>query len=209
MKIFCIGLNKTGTTSLKHLFEKEGIKVANQSDFEKMTAKFYKNPDSILKIIDKVNPNITTFFQDIPFAIPGFWKLLVDRYPDSKFILSVRDSAEQYYNSLVNFHTKSWGNVFDPNILKKIKYVQPGFSYTFMVDILGCPPEDPYNKEYLTRMYDRHQFEIEDFFRNNLHNQFIKINLANEDDFVGLNNFLGLNFKSTKFPHLHSFSYVD
>jgi hypothetical protein len=49
MRVFCIGMNKTGTTSLNHLFEREGFKVAKQPDFEKMTAQFYKHGSILIK----------------------------------------------------------------------------------------------------------------------------------------------------------------
>lgn len=211
MKIFCIGMNKTGTTSLNHLFEREGVKVAKQQDFEKMTARFYKKGsiENILRVIDRLNPNIDIFFQDIPFAVPGLWRYLVARYPDAKYVLSVRDSAEQYYNSLVNFHKKGWGvNIFDPDEIKKLKYIENGFSYRFLVEILGCPPDEPYNKEYLTALYDKHEREVESFFTKHMPNQFIKINLSNTD-FQTFNDFIGLDFKSTEFPHRNATKYVD
>lgn len=211
MKIFCIGMNKTGTTSLKHLFESEGVKVVKQQDFEKMTARFYKKGsiENILRVIDRLNPNIDIFFQDIPFAVPGFWRYLVARYPDAKYILSVRDSAEQYHNSLTNFHKRGWQiNIFDPEELKKINYIEPGFSYRFLVEILGCPKNDPYDKDYLISLYDKHVADVERYFADKP-DKFIKINLSNAEDFDKLNQFVGLNFMNTEFPHRNATKYVD
>ena len=212
MRVFCIGMNKTGTTSLNHLFEREGFKVAKQRDFEKMTAQFYKQGsiENILRVIDRTNPKTNVFFQDIPFAIPGFWRYLVYRYPDAKFVLSVRDSPDQYYNSLVTFHKREWGiDIFDPEKLKKVKYIERGFPYRFMVEILGCPAEDPYNKDHLTSLYNKHIEDVERFFKKNLTDRFIKINLANQCDYERLNEFIGLNFNHTEFPHLHTTDHVD
>lgn len=211
MKIFCIGMNKTGTTSLKYLFEKEGIKTTKQADFEKLTAKYYRKGriEHILRIIDTINPNIDVFFQDIPFAVPGFWRYLVARYPDAKFVLSVRDSADQYYKSLINFHRKGWQiDINDVEQLKQVPYIEQGFSYRFLVEILGCPPDEPYNKEYLTGLYDKHEREVESFFTEYMPDRFIKINLSNSD-FKTFNDFIGLDFKSTEFPHRNATKYVD
>ena len=46
-------------------------------------------------------------FQDIPFALPFTFQALDQPFPGSKFILSVRRDAEEWYGSLTRFAT-SW-----------------------------------------------------------------------------------------------------
>ena len=50
------------------------------------------------------------FFQDFPFSKPFTFTSLDQAFPNSKFILTIRDSPEQWYNSLVKFRTRLLNN---------------------------------------------------------------------------------------------------
>ena len=67
-KIFCIGLNKTGTTSLGLFFEKAGFNVAKQHEGE-LLLRSYINRDfkEITKYVTKSKYSV---FQDVPFSLP-------------------------------------------------------------------------------------------------------------------------------------------
>jgi len=49
------------------------------------------------------------FFQDIPFSCPNTYKPLAAAFPGAKFILSTRATADQWYESLVRYHTQIVG----------------------------------------------------------------------------------------------------
>ena len=52
MKIFCIGFNKTGTTSLKNLLLEEGFRDSNQNHFEQNLDSYVsKNSSTFINII--------------------------------------------------------------------------------------------------------------------------------------------------------------
>lgn len=104
-KIFCVGRNKTGTTSLTKAFEDLGFVVGNQRTAERMLH-HYKNRD--FKPIIKYCKSAQVF-QDFPFSYPETYKHLDKAYPNSKFILTIRDSADQWYNSVTKFHAKMFG----------------------------------------------------------------------------------------------------
>ena len=106
-KVFCIGRNKTGTTSIAKIFNEIGLDVAPQEHFELLIKDWYKNDFS--KIITSVKYKGISF-QDIPFSLPKTFEILDNEFPNSKFILTVRDSPEAWYKSLTTFHAKLFGN---------------------------------------------------------------------------------------------------
>ena len=82
MKIFCIGLSKTGTTSLAHALTILGYKTKDNPGIINYDAGDLSSIDtSALEENDAIS--------DTP--IPSFYRELDTKYPDSKFILTVRD----------------------------------------------------------------------------------------------------------------------
>lgn len=81
-KIFGIGLSKTGTTSLSRALEMSGYKTR---DYLGITR--YSAGDLSSINLDEINSNDA--FTDTP--IPSFYKVLDVEYPNSKFILTIRN----------------------------------------------------------------------------------------------------------------------
>ena len=106
-KHFCIGRNKIGTTSLKCIFEDLGFIVGNQRAAELLTDRYYFSQD-----FSPITEYCRTaqVFQDVPFSYPETYRHLDAAYPNSKFILSVRDNADQWYQSITRFHSKHFEN---------------------------------------------------------------------------------------------------
>ena len=127
-KIFCIGSNKTGTTSLKHSFERFGYVVGKQRRAEKLSDKYYSQ--------QKFGPIVeycesAQVFQDVPFSYTNTFPHLDGAFPNSKFILSIRDE-ELWYSSLVRFHTKLFGiggEIPSVTNLQNANYSSKGFIY--------------------------------------------------------------------------------
>jgi len=73
----------------------------------------------------------TQFFQDIPFSLPFAYVVLDQAFPNSKFILTLRDSPQQWYDSLTRFYSKKWGRKREPahqgEFTKSKIYYQRGF----------------------------------------------------------------------------------
>lgn len=203
-KIFCIGYNKTGTCSLSELFNVEGYAAAPQRNFEVEVDNYLaKEPkEEILYIHNIINLiNITfkdyTFFQDVPFSLPNFYRYLCDSLPDAKFILSTRNNAEDWYNSLLGFYITFWGKESVINL----KTDKPNI-FNIAVECWGGPAECWYNKDALMYGYREHINDAREYFKEK--DNFIEINLSNHDDFKKLEYFLNVKFKSTKFPKKNS-----
>jgi len=96
-KIFCIGLNKTGTTSLKKEMILQGFVVGNQRKAELLFDDWVQR--DFRRIIRYCRT--AQFFQDEPFSCPYTFIAMDQAFLGSKFILTIRDDAEQWYNSLI------------------------------------------------------------------------------------------------------------
>ena len=94
-KVFCIGLNKTGTTSLKKESGLQGYTVGNQRQAELLFDDWVKR--DFKRIIRYCHT--AEFFQDAPFSYPYTFIALDQAFPGSKFILTLRDNADEWYYS--------------------------------------------------------------------------------------------------------------
>ena len=104
-KIFCIGQVKTGTTSFESSLKELGFRMGNQPSIELLLKDWGKrNFKPIIEYCRSADA-----FQDEPFSLPFTFQAPDQAYPKSKFILTIRDSAEQRYQSLTNFHSKLFG----------------------------------------------------------------------------------------------------
>lgn len=86
-KIFCIGRNKTGTTSLKTALSDLGYRIGNQHRAEQLITHYR---DREWKPIVEYCYTADAF-QDVPFSLPFTYVVMDRAFPGSKFILSVRD----------------------------------------------------------------------------------------------------------------------
>ncbi len=189
-KYFCIGRNKTGTTSLKRAFMDLGFIVGDQRTAERLlpyyTAKNYK---PIFRYCRSAQ-----VFQDIPFSLPNTYKHLSSKFPNSKFILTVRDSPEQWYQSITKFHSKLFGdgNVPTEEHLKNAEYVYKGFMWEAQKAICNSPNRGMYNKEALLESYREYNSGVLKFFENR-EEDLLVINLSDGSSYQKLVDFLNVS----------------
>jgi hypothetical protein len=178
-KVFCIGEAKTGTTSLEKTFKLLGYLVGDQRAAE-MLLRHYIRRD--FKPIIKYC-RTAQVFQDNPFGLSETYKHLDRAFPNSKFILSVRDSPDQWYNFLVNSHAKKFGKGSVPTAdqLKNANYVWKGWVWESLQEQFGVDERDPYNKEKLVRAYVKHNEDVIEYFRGR--DNLLVINLADPESF--------------------------
>ena len=199
MKIFCIGYNKTGTTSLSCVMSNNNISVAPQQPFEyNLESYFYENYNTFTNMIKYDYYNIT-FFQDVPFSLPYFYKFLDKEFPNSKFILTVRDDENEWYDSLIRFYKKIFINFHNPH--KIDSYVYKGILFKILTKTWEAPKYDPYNEKILKESYLKHNQDVENYFKNT--NKLLKINLKDKNLKEKIENFLDYKFKNKDIPHLN------
>lgn len=197
-KYFCIGRNKTGTSSLKKAFEDLGFITGNQREAEILYDKYYFN-NEFDPVIDYCKT--AQVFQDAPFSCPDTFKYLDKAYPGSKFILTVRDDAEQWYQSLIKFHIKLFGEgerIPTSEDLKNAEYVRKGFMYN-MLKLYNTSDSDPYNKDILIAHYEKHNQEILNYFKDRP-DDLLVLNVSKADDYKRFVKFIGVESPFSQFP---------
>ncbi|SHI37886.1 hypothetical protein SAMN04488096_101355 [Mesonia phycicola] len=198
-KIFCIGLNKTGTTSIERVLKGFQFKMGNQEKAELLLKNWYdRDFKSIIKFCKKAEA-----FQDIPFSLPYTYMFLEQHYPQAKFILTVRDNEEQWYNSITKFHAKLWSDnkLTPPNAteLRNAIYRYKGWAFEANQFMFNTDENEPYNKETLIAYYKNHNYQVQRYFES-MPDKLLVINVSNSDDYYKLCKFLNKPAQGTDFP---------
>ena len=202
-KIFCIGLGKTGTTSLENLLSMFGFSLGNQAVGEVLSHDWLinQNPERIIRFCHTADA-----FQDAPFGYPGLYKELDKAFPNSKFILTVRDTPEKWFESLIRFHTKLFSS--DPSRppneddLNNASYRYKGYMLETHILLYGYPKTPLYDESTYKDHYVRNNNEKRSYFKDRP-NDFLELNLAISEDFQRLCEFLNIETDIIGFPLLN------
>jgi hypothetical protein len=197
-KIFCIGANKTGTTSLKAFLRTLGVPVGSQHKGEALLGAWReRNFGPILELASSARA-----FQDFPFSAPFTYQALDAGFPEAKFILTVRD-AESWYRSLTSFHTRIIGKERLPTAedLRAFAYVYPGWILDVMKAVYGIDDASPYDKAALVGCFERHNAAVTEYFRYRGGSLLI-INLATLGSAERIATFCGLRYEGQPMLHL-------
>lgn len=214
-KIFCIGANKTGTTSLAATLEIMGYSLANQIDQEIHISKqtYLGNYEPLKEYVEKYE-----VFQDIPFSVDNFYIVADSLFPNSKFILTERNS-EKWFESVVNYDKKKYNLdkldfSNDSDLNKKFFYLFEGYrKMTMERSIIDFEENNLvyrwnllYNKEHLIKIYETRNKEIKKYFLNR-NRSFLILDLDKDKDTKKLCEFLNIPIKyNFEFPHLNKTS---
>lgn len=196
-KIFCIGKNKTGTTTLQKTMHMHGIRTGNQVRGELLMEDYaLRDFKKIIRYCRSAQA-----FQDLPFSFPETYKHLDRAYPNSKFILTIRDSDTQWYNSLVKFHTQKFSSTNQPPTkedLQAATYREPGFAWKVNRILHDTPEDDLYNEDLLKASYNEYNTKVKQYFKDR--DNLLIINVSQEGDYQKLCKFLGFEPIMKTFP---------
>lgn len=198
-RIFCIGRNKTGTTSLKKALSEFGYIIGDQVKAE-LLMKEYKNYNwkPILEYCKTAEA-----FQDVPFSSPYTWLILHEHFPNAKFILTYRE-PEKWYKSITSFHSKLFTESIRTPIkkdLQEAEYRYKGFVWEINRAVYKTPENDIYNKEELIENYNAHNYSVMHYFKDNPN--FLAIDVSEKNSYQQLALFLGKKPIHDSFPHLN------
>jgi len=197
-KIFCVGLNKTGTTSLEKEMISLGYTVGNQMRGTRLINNWAKRDFKPIIQLGKT----AQFFQDAPFSYPYTYIAMDMAYPNSKFILTVRDNPEEWYNSLTRFHSKLWGDGNTPPTAEDLKRAPgpwPESRYEIRMKVNNVTENEPYNKDVLVDFYNTHNKNVKEYFRHRP-DDLLVLNLKEKESYARFCQFLGIEQKKTFFP---------
>jgi len=171
-KVFCIGFHKTGTTSLAEALQVLGYRVTGPNGV--------RDPDIATKVRPMAWELVEKYdaFQDNPWPI--LYRELDQRYPGSKFVLTVRETGSWMRSQLKHFGQRE-------TAMRKWIYG----------DTHGCPEG---NEEVYVRRYEAHNREVLEYFRDRP-GDLLVMELAKGDGWNKLAPFLGKPIPSVPFPH--------
>jgi hypothetical protein len=200
-KVFCIGRNKTGTTSLEQVFRFLGYSVGDQRSAELLAVQWeYRNWSPIVEYC-----NSADFFQDVPFSMDGTYAVLDDAYPDAKFILTIRDDSKSWYDSFIRFQTKilDLGRLPTANDLKSFDIVHRGWILEQQKRLFKIEDKELYNEELYRAHYENYNERVINHF-NGRESKLLVLNLKSEGGLQKLRDFLGVEIALDEFPHLNT-----
>lgn len=200
-KVFCIGRNKTGTTSLAAALKILGFRVAPENEaIDLLIPWSVRDFRPIVRFCHQYDA-----FQDAPFSCPFTYQAVDMEFPNSKFILSIRTTADEWYESLIRYHSKLFNSTEPPNSqqLKDRVRGYRGRMWDGQRLVFGITEETLYDAEIYKSHYLRHNVEVVDYFRHRP-DSLLLLNLKECTGWEELCRFLGRPVPDTPFPHLNS-----
>ncbi|MGB5965064.1 MAG: sulfotransferase [Sulfurimonadaceae bacterium] len=200
-KVFCVGQNKTGTTTVEAVLKSLGYKMGDQVKGEMLMSEWavrdFKNIVNLCKTADA--------FQDIPFSNDFTYTVLDYAFPKSKFILTVRDNKDEWYESITRFHTKLVGKDRLPTAddLKEFNYRYKGFLWEAQQVKYGIDETTVYDYEIYTDQYEMHNHRVQEYFKHRPEDLLV-LNLSEDNAMEKLYTFLGINYNGEDMPHLNA-----
>ena len=212
-KVFGIGANKTGTTSLELILNMLGFNLPSQKEQEILLVRQLQN-GNFSPLIDFCHKYDA--FQDNPFSTGLTFAQADALFPNSKFILTIRD-AEDWFKSRLRFNLKRLGltsiEELNENFFKnKNRYLYENYEYENLrrqaITVKNNLIEENWNvvwdKESAIERYNYRNEQIIKYFAFRK-NQLLVIDLSKEKNTSRLLEFLNIPTKfSTKIPHLNS-----
>lgn len=200
MKVFCVGWNKTGTTSVEHALRGFGLRMGDQPAAEMLLEDWARR--DFRRVIELCRS--ADAFQDIPFSLPYTFQAVDAAFPGSKFILTMRDSPEQWYESLTRFHTKIVGKGRLPTAadLRAFSYRYPGFVWRYHELVHAADETTLYQRDRYITHYAVHNHQIIEYFRFRP-GTLLVLNLKQTDAMQQLCAFLGIPYTGQQMPQLN------
>ncbi len=174
-KVFCVGYNKTGTTTVELLLKHYGYILPDQAAQERALSTAFLKADF---------SNFVNFasdydaFQDMPFSQGDTYIAAAALFPESKFILTERDS-DAWFSSMTSFHMKVFGlasvsKLTEQDVLERFDYLYPGYVHevkkyfltNFVGDVATVRWDLLYDKAYYVEEYLARNNRIKKFFQN-------------------------------------------
>ena len=203
-KVFCIGRNKTGTKSLSGFFRINGFSVGNQEQAEQMMTDWVRRDfKRIIAYCDSAQ-----VFQDVPFSLDFTYQAVDQAFPGSRFILSVRRNALEWYRSITEHHSRRFSatrRLPTADELRDFRYRDkyPGWLLFMQEVVYGYPATPLYDKRLYMAHYERHNAGVLEYFKFR-QDELLVLNLSEQDASTRLCRFVGLDpAVAAPLPHLN------
>lgn len=180
-KIVCVGLPKTGTTSLGYCFRRLGFKHRGYDmDLAVQVKRNQLGP--AIKEAEKYEA-----LEDWPWFL--IYKELDRRFPGSKFVLTLRRDVDTYVRSLQGHHERQG--------IRRADFVKP----YWWDEVFGVEPSKwDYGRS--AERYERHNREVREYFADRIGTDLLIVCWENGDGWAKLSRFLNKRQPDEPFPHL-------
>jgi sulfotransferase family protein len=181
IKVVGIGLPKTGTTSLGYCLRRFGYK--HQTYDMNLALKVKRN--QIADVMKEAEKHES--FEDWPWFM--LYKEFDEKFPNSKFILTLRKDAATYVRSLKGHH--------DREGIRRADFVKPHW----WDEVFGVEPAD-WDYEKSAERYERHNCAVLEYFGGRINKDLLVVCWENGDGWKQLCQFLNKQVPNEPFPHL-------
>lgn len=215
-KIFCISMQRSGTTSVGRFLEDHGIATAGYPTDERnnwSTSVFEGNLEMVFGSSDFRKFKA---FQDSPWWFPGMFKILYHRFPGSKFILLTRDPAD-WFRSMISH---SDGYVLGSHKIHAFTYRREAEYYDLCdrgeldgLDPLPCQRTFSRkdiekmslhgHEEHYKSLYELHTRQVLEFFERHNREALFHGSLYDADKWLKIGKFLKIDVEPNYDAHEH------
>ena len=187
-KVFGIGLTRTGTTTLVNMFKILGFNTKTHS-YQLLLDWDNNNMKPLYDAVDN-----HTALGSIPWCL--VYKEMDKKYPNSKFILTVRNDDERWFNSQLNMSLMLHPDKSNPNDIirdriRVAKYNRPIFKYNYPMD----------HKQHYLDVYHKHNDDVQKYFKGK--NNLLTICFENGDGWEEVCEFLDVDVPNVQLPHMN------
>ena len=199
-KVVCVGRNKTGTTSIEAALHSLGLRMGLQARGEMLRGDWAKRDFTRIIALCRT----ADAFQDVPFSNAYTFQAVDANFPGSRFILTVRDSPEEWFESLTRFHTKiiNKGRLPTADDLRAFEYRYKGFLWDSFVQNYGDDERLLYNKEAYIANYLNHNSSVAEYFKHRP-DDLLVLNVGRADAMQKLCEFIGAPYHGQAMPHMN------
>lgn len=196
-KIFCISVQRTGTTSVGQFFKENNFRVATWrvSKKNEWTASWFKGDYE--RIFKSRDFKLNQVFEDDPWFCLDFYKVLFQRLPNAKFVLVERD-ADQWFNSMVS-HSK--GKTLGNTHVHATIYQRMNDFYSLKLNqvknnisqVDNLLPLDESHREHYTKIYKLRNLEVIKYFELYGKNRIVRVKLEDKDKWQSIGAYFNIN----------------
>lgn len=206
-KIFCISMQRTGTTSVGVFLKDHGYRVAGYGQHSKYWSSLWYKGD-FERIFRSLKFKSFQAYEDNPWWCPDFYRVLHCRFPNAKFILMYRDS-NKWFDSMINHKViKTLTNSYGHNkIYRKldIYYDKCDNDPDFCPDVYDVNNLIPFEekREHYIKVYEEYNREVLEYFKKYAPEKLFVSSLTDKTKWQKLGKFLGFNVNKDYESHVN------
>lgn len=207
-RVFCVSMQRTGTTSVEKFLEDFGFRCAGWPEDERngwSDAWYRGDYESIFSSADFRRADA---FADSPWWLPRFYRVLYHRFPNSKFILFERDE-DDWFQSMVNHsggdvigrtksHCKTYRREMEYFELVRAGEIDESVENDRNADKTMTLVD---RAEHYKNVYQRRNTEVKDFFQRHAPDALHVGRLEDPHKWENLGEFLGVDVPSEYSVH--------